>query len=88
VAIEVLLPQWGMGMQEGTIVRWLKAQGDVIEEGEPLCEVETAKATDDLAAPGTGVLERIYVEEGTTVPVGELLAMIADTGDQANIPQR
>lgn len=80
MAIEVLLPQWGMGMQEGTIVSWLKAIGEAVEEDEPLCEVETAKATDELLSPGTGVLSQICVEAGTTVPVGELLAVIAEPG--------
>lgn len=46
--IEVQLPQWGMGISEGTVLRWLKAAGDEVEEDEPVVEIETAKATDVL----------------------------------------
>ena len=80
---EVLLPQWGMGMQEGTLLTWHKAVGDTINEGEPLVEVETAKTTDDVFAPTTGTLVEIIVPEGTTVGVGEVLALIAEPGEAA-----
>ncbi len=74
--VDILLPQWGMGMQEGTIVRWYRAVGDRVAEGDALCEVETAKATDDLGAPEGGVIAELLVEEGATVPVGEVLGRI------------
>jgi pyruvate/2-oxoglutarate dehydrogenase complex dihydrolipoamide acyltransferase (E2) component len=73
---EVRLPQWGMGISEGTIVQWLKQVGDVVSEDEPLVEVETAKATDFVNAPASGRLAEILVQAGETVPVGELIAMI------------
>lgn len=75
--VDVVVPQWGMGITEGRIVRWLRAEGDAVEEGEPLVEIETAKATQELEAPATGVLARIVVGEGATVPVREVIAVIA-----------
>ncbi|MDT5369091.1 MAG: hypothetical protein QOC62_3522 [Mycobacterium sp.] len=76
MAFEVKLPQWGMGMTEGTIVSWVKQEGDAVVEGEDLAEVETAKAVDFLPAPVTGVLAKICVAVDETVPVGEVLALI------------
>jgi pyruvate dehydrogenase E2 component (dihydrolipoamide acetyltransferase) len=80
MAIEVRLPQFGMGMQEGTIVQWFKREGDRVEAGELLAEIEAEKATEELVAPESGVLDQILVPEGTTVPVLELLALL-DGGD-------
>jgi pyruvate/2-oxoglutarate dehydrogenase complex dihydrolipoamide acyltransferase (E2) component len=81
--VEVLLPQWGMGMSEGTVVRWSKAIGDTVVLDEPLVEVETAKATDFVTAPATGVLSQIVATEGVVVQVGQPLAVIeAAAGDE------
>ena len=79
---EVLLPQWGMEMAEGTIVRWLKKEGDEIQEGEPLVEIETAKLETDLESSATGVVAQILVPEGSTVPIRTVLAVIAAPGEQ------
>ena len=76
MATEVNLPQWGMGMTEGTITRWLKAEGETVDFDEPLVEVETAKAEGEITAPVTGKLTKILVQEDETVPVQELLALI------------
>jgi pyruvate dehydrogenase E2 component (dihydrolipoamide acetyltransferase) len=76
VPFEVRLPQFGMGMQEGTITRWYKGEGEMVTAGEPVAEVEAEKTTEDLPAPGSGVLKQILVPEGTTVAVNELLAVI------------
>ena len=67
--MKVLLPQFGMGMQEAEVVRWLKAVGDPVEAGEALVEVEAAKTTVEVPSPGTGVLTDIMVQEGETVEV-------------------
>ena len=79
--IDVLLPQWGMGMQEGTVVEWLKAEGDVVEEGEPLVEVETEKAVDFVDAPASGTLVSIHAHKGETIAVFEVLAVIVAPGE-------
>lgn len=74
--VEVLLPQWGMGMSEGAIVQWLKAVGDRVEEDEPLAEVEAEKVEETLEAPATGILTEILVQEGDTVEVRTIVAII------------
>jgi pyruvate/2-oxoglutarate dehydrogenase complex dihydrolipoamide acyltransferase (E2) component len=74
--LKVLLPQFGMGMQDGEIVRWLKAVGDTVQEGEPLVEIEAAKTTVEVPSPGTGTLSAIIVEEGDTADVRAHIATI------------
>ena len=71
---EVRLPQWGMGMTEGTVVEWLKAEGDAVAEDEPIANVEAAKVETELEAPYEGVVSEIVVAAGETVPVGTVLA--------------
>ena len=65
--VEVLLPQWGMGMSEGTVVEWKKAVGDKVTEGDIIADIEAEKATQELESPATGVITEIRVkvnEEG------------------------
>jgi pyruvate/2-oxoglutarate dehydrogenase complex dihydrolipoamide acyltransferase (E2) component len=78
--IEVLLPQWGMGMSEGTITSWLKAVGDTVAEDEALAEVEAEKVEETLEAPAAGTLVEILVPEGDTVEVRTPVAVIEDAG--------
>ncbi len=86
MATEVLLPQWGMNMQEGTLIKWLKQEGDVVEAGEPLVEVETTKISDVLDAPVAGVLKYIVVSQGATTPVLTVVAIIADPDEEVERP--
>jgi pyruvate/2-oxoglutarate dehydrogenase complex dihydrolipoamide acyltransferase (E2) component len=74
--LKVLLPQFGMGMQDGEIVRWLKAVGDTVAEGEPLVEIEAAKTTVEVPSPGSGTLSEILADEGDTVDVRSHIASI------------
>ena len=74
--VEVLLPQWGMGMNEGTIVEWKKKVGDRVTEGDILAEIEAEKATQELEAPATGVLTEILVEPNQETKVRTVLAII------------
>ena len=74
--VEVLLPQWGMGMSEGTITSWLKAVGDRVAEDEPLAEVEAEKVDETLESPATGTLVEIKVPQGDTVDVRTVVALI------------
>ncbi len=76
--VEVLLPQWGMGMSEGTITSWLKAVGDSVAEDEALAEVEAEKVEEILEAPAAGTLVEILVPEGETVEVRTPVAVIED----------
>lgn len=72
----VVLPQYGMGMQDGEIVRWMKAVGDSVVEGETLVEVEAAKTTVEVPAPVAGTLTRLIAAEGETVDVRAPIAVI------------
>lgn len=74
--MKVLLPQFGMGMQDGEIVRWLKAVGEHVEVGEPLFEIEAAKTTVEVPSPGSGILTEILAEEGESVDVRTHIATI------------
>jgi len=76
VATRVIMPTLGLTMEQGTVARWLKREGDRIERDEPLFTVETDKATLDVPAPAGGVLARVLVPEGGTVPVLETIAII------------
>ena len=82
MASEIVLPQWGMEMQDGTIVRWLKQEGDTIEEGEPIVEVETAKLQTELESTASGILSRIVAQEGEIVPIRGVLCVIAEPGEE------
>lgn len=72
----VILPKWGMGLEEGTVARWLKAVGDRVQKGEPLVEIETAKATQEVEAPESGTLVQILLAEGESAPVNTVIAVI------------
>ena len=74
--IKVVMPKWGTGMNEGKILRWLKAVGDAVAEGEPIAEIETAKAVQDLEAPVTGVVTEILLAEGGEAVVRTPIAII------------
>jgi pyruvate dehydrogenase E2 component (dihydrolipoamide acetyltransferase) len=80
VATEVILPRLGQGMESGTIVRWLKSEGEPVEKGEPLFELDTDKVTQEVEAEAAGVLLKIAVAEGE-VPVGQTVAFIGAEGE-------
>jgi pyruvate dehydrogenase E2 component (dihydrolipoamide acetyltransferase) len=80
VATEVILPRLGQGMESGTIVRWLKSEGEAVEKGEPLFELDTDKVTQEVEAEAAGVLLKIAVAEGE-VPVGQTVAFIGAKGE-------
>src|SRR5262249_43924033 len=82
MATKVLMPKWGMSMQEGLVCSWLKKEGDAVAQGEPIVEVESSKATNLVEAPASGVLARILVPEGKTVPITTAIAVIAAPGEE------
>jgi pyruvate dehydrogenase E2 component (dihydrolipoamide acetyltransferase) len=82
---EVVMPRLSDSMEEGTIVRWLKQDGEQVSTGEPLAEVETDKATVTFDADAEGTL-RIIVAEGETVPIGKLIALIGEVVESAPAP--
>jgi pyruvate/2-oxoglutarate dehydrogenase complex dihydrolipoamide acyltransferase (E2) component len=75
---KVNLPKSGMGIEEGTVLRWLKAVGDPVQKGEPLAEIETAKATQEVEAPVSGKLVAILLPEGETAAVNTDIALIEE----------
>lgn len=87
MATNVLLPQWGMNMEDGTLTKWLVGEGDEIAEGQPLVEVETAKINSELESPASGVVAHIMADEGSLVKVGELVAVIAEPGENPPRPE-
>jgi pyruvate dehydrogenase E2 component (dihydrolipoamide acetyltransferase) len=74
----VTVPKWGLAMEEGTVVAWHKAAGDTVAQGEEIADVESSKIANVIEAPAAGVLRRVVAQEGQTLPVGGLLAVIAD----------
>jgi pyruvate/2-oxoglutarate dehydrogenase complex dihydrolipoamide acyltransferase (E2) component len=84
---QVIMPQLGESVVEGTITRWLKAVGEPVEEFEPILEVNTDKVDTEVPSPVSGVLMEILVPEGTTVHAGETLATIGDAGEGGEAPQ-
>jgi pyruvate dehydrogenase E2 component (dihydrolipoamide acetyltransferase) len=84
LASEVKLPRLGQGMESGTIVKWLKSEGDRVEKGEPLYELDTDKVTQEVEAEAAGVLLRIAVAEGE-VPVGQTIAVIGEEGEEVSL---
>ena len=71
------MPQMGYDMREGTVVRWLRQEGDEVKRGENIAEIETDKAVVEMEALGSGILRKILVAEGNTVPVGTVIGLIA-----------
>src|SRR5205814_6754295 len=82
-AVDVVMPQMGVSVAEGTITKWLKQQGEQVEADEPLLEISTDKVDTEVPSPGTGVLSEILVQEGATVDVGTKLAVIGGDGASA-----
>ena len=78
--VEVVMPQMGVSVSEGTVTRWLKQPGDTVELDETLLEISTDKVDTEVPSPGAGVVAEIRVQEGETVEVGTVLAVIAPEG--------
>ncbi|MCL4544949.1 MAG: 2-oxo acid dehydrogenase subunit E2 [Chloroflexi bacterium] len=88
MAHEVLMPRLSDTMEEGTIARWVKQVGDRVEKGDVLAEVETDKANMECMSFFSGVLSRIVAQEGQTVTIGDVIAVIADEGEEAATASR
>ncbi|MEK7879523.1 MAG: biotin/lipoyl-containing protein, partial [candidate division NC10 bacterium] len=78
---KVVMPKLSEAMETGKVIKWLKQEGERVEGGEIIAEIETDKADIELEAFGAGLLRKILVPAGETVPVGELIGVIADPGD-------
>jgi pyruvate dehydrogenase E2 component (dihydrolipoamide acetyltransferase) len=82
-AVDVVMPQMGVSVSEGTITKWLKQEGEEIQADEPLLEISTDKVDTEIPSPGSGVVQQILVQEGETVEVGTRLAVIGAPGEAA-----
>jgi 2-oxoglutarate dehydrogenase E2 component (dihydrolipoamide succinyltransferase) len=78
--VDVVMPQMGVSVSEGTITKWLKQEGEQVEADEPLLEISTDKVDTEVPSPGSGTLTQILVQEGATVDVGTKLAVIGGEG--------
>jgi 2-oxoglutarate dehydrogenase E2 component (dihydrolipoamide succinyltransferase) len=85
-AIDVVMPQMGVSVSEGTITKWLKQEGEKIAADESLLEISTDKVDTEVPSPGEGILQQILVQEGETVEVGTKLAVIAPEGAEVEAP--
>src|SRR3954454_2728209 len=81
MAISVQMPALGESVTEGTVTRWLKQEGDTVEQDEPLLEVSTDKVDTEIPSPAAGVLKKIVAQEDDTVEVGGELAVIGEAGE-------
>jgi 2-oxoglutarate dehydrogenase E2 component (dihydrolipoamide succinyltransferase) len=87
MSTNVVMPQMGESIAEGTIVRWIKKVGDQVDRDEPLFEISTDKVDAEIPAPAAGVLTDIKVKEGETVPVNSVVAVIGGAGEAASAPE-
>ncbi len=84
MSTDVVMPQMGESVAEGTIVRWSKTVGDPVERGEPLFEISTDKVDAEIPSPASGVLTEVRVHEGESVAVGTVVAVVAAAGETAD----
>src|SRR5882672_10768601 len=80
---DVVMPQMGESIAEGTIVRWIKKVGDTVDRDEPLFEISTDKVDAEIPSPAAGIVAEIRVKEGETVPVNHVVAVIGRAGEAA-----
>src|SRR5215210_9565214 len=86
MATDVVMPQMGESIAEGTVVRWIKKPGDKVERDEPLLEISTDKVDAEIPSPASGTLTEILVQEGQTVSVNSVVARIGQDGEAAAAP--
>src|SRR5882672_1710061 len=80
MSTDVIMPQMGESIAEGTLIKWLKKVGDTIKRDEPIFEISTDKVDAEIPAPAAGVLTEIRVQEGETVPINTVVAIINGGG--------
>src|SRR5881296_583707 len=83
MATDVVMPQMGESIAEGTIVRWIKKVGEQVDRDEPLFEISTDKVDAEIPSPAAGVVAEIRVKEGETVPVNHVVAVIGQAEESA-----
>src|SRR6059058_3589203 len=86
MATDVVMPQMGESIAEGTITKWLVKVGDKVERDQPLFEISTDKVDAEIPSPGAGTLLEVLHKEGETVPVNQVVARIGEAGESAGAP--
>jgi pimeloyl-ACP methyl ester carboxylesterase len=87
VATILSMPKWGLAMKTGRVVEWLKQPGESVQQGEPIVQIESEKAVNEVEAPVTGIMRWLEVEEGDSAPVGAPLAVIVTPGEELSDEQ-
>ena len=88
MSTDVLMPQMGESIAEGTVVRWIKKVGETVDRDEPLFEISTDKVDAEIPSPQGGVLLQIRTEVGETVPIDTVVAVIGEAGEQVPSAER
>ena len=86
--VDVVMPQMGVSVSEGTVTKWLKREGETIAADEALLEISTDKVDTEVPSPGQGIVQKILVQEGETVEVGTKLAVIAPEGAEVAVEEQ
>ena len=73
--VAITMPKWGLSMKEGSILKWIKSNGDDISKGDMILEIETEKVVNEMESPEDGKIIKICASEGDTVPVGSIIAV-------------
>ncbi|HRR91781.1 MAG TPA: E3 binding domain-containing protein, partial [bacterium] len=85
---EFVMPKLGMTMEEGTITRWIKKEGDKVEKGEPIVEVMTDKVNIEVESPDNGTILKILAKEGDVVPILQPIAIIGEAGEEIKVAEK
>lgn len=83
----IIMPKLGFDMAEGTLIRWLKSEGEAVAQGEVIAEIETDKATVEVESSFSGVVHKRIVEEGAIVPIGNPIAVVGEAGEQIDLDE-
>ena len=83
MAIEMIMPKVDMDQETGTVIEWLKTEGQEVEEGETILVIETDKIAIDVESPGTGILGGISANPGDVIPIGTVIAYVLEEGEEA-----
>src|SRR3954451_5707391 len=81
MSVEVVMPQMGESITEGTVSKWLKQVGERVEKDEPILEISTDKVDAEVPSPGAGILLEVRTQEGETVEVGHVVAVVGEEGE-------
>ena len=81
MAVNVVMPQAGQDLETGTVVQWLKREGDPVRKGEPIVQIETEKLSLDVESPIDGVLRRILVPDGTETPILSVIGILGSADE-------